>query len=246
MQKKEVWKGRKENTREGEKCATCICPCREERRRRSLHLAQSEGSNSTPLQTTPVNLAQLRLQVSFKNKQKQKLLWQCKGRGGGGGEAICKRKLQTFLLNPLQSFTVNLKWSERWLAASLVFHRGCVCTCVGQKAPWLPSEAPPPPPLPQSHPHLHLLRRQPSPHLVRHPAKKSPATNGGDLFSAPQGERLMVNNTPTLPTHQCVGYPVAPIPGWLASILPFNPCVGSITPPLVMALMPVHPALAGK
>ena len=59
-------------------------------------------------------------------------------------------------------------------------------------------------------------------------------------------KRLMVDKSPTLPTYQCVGYPVAPIPGWLASILPFNPCVGSITPPLLMALMPVHPALAGK
>lgn len=59
-------------------------------------------------------------------------------------------------------------------------------------------------------------------------------------------KRLMVDKSPTLPTYQCVGYPAAPIPGWLASILPFNPCVGSITPPLLMALMPVHPALAGK
>ncbi|TNN77571.1 hypothetical protein EYF80_012161 [Liparis tanakae] len=69
------------------------------------------------------------------------------------------------------------------------------------------------------------------------------------VLHSPAGHRtasnkLMVENTPTLPTYQWVGYPAAPIPGWLASILPFNPCVGSITPPLLMALMPVHPALA--
>ena len=48
------------------------------------------------------------------------------------------------------------------------------------------------------------------------------------------------------PLYQCVGYPVAPMPGWFASMLPFSPCVGSITPPLLMALTPVQPALAGK
>lgn len=133
-----------------------------------------------------------------------------------------------------------------WFVASLAFHRGCKYLCGSKSAP-APVRSPPP--LPQSHPtYISLVVNLP--HLVPHP-RKSPATNGGDLFTAPQGhrtasERLMVNKTPTLPTHQCVGYPVAPIPGWLASILPFNPCVGSITPPLVMVLMPVHPALAGK
>lgn len=71
-----------------------------------------------------------------------------------------------------------------------------------------------------------------------------------EVLNSPAGQRAtnkrLLTNLPTLPTFQCVGYPAAPIPGWLASILPFNPCVGSITPPLLMALMPVHPALAGK
>lgn len=116
---------------------------------------------------------------------------------------------------------------------------------VGQMAP----VTSPLPPLPHSNPIYNSFDVN-LPHLVPHPRKKS-CHKWRRSYHSPEGppysqHRLMVNKTPTLPTHQCVGYPVAPIPGWLASILPFNPCVGSITPPLVMVLMPVHPALAGK
>lgn len=43
--------------------------------------------------------------------------------------------------------------------------------------------------------------------------------------------------------YQWVGYPAAPIPGWLAIIVPLSGV--SSTPPLLMALTFVHPALAG-
>lgn len=129
--------------------------------------------------------------------------------------------------------------------ASLAYHRGCKYLCGSNRRSLAPVTSTPPK---KSHLHLtdvNLLIRF---HI---PVKVLVLPQKEAVLHSPAGhrtanKRLMVDKSHTLPTYQCVGYPAAPIPGWLASILPFNPCVGSITPPLLMALMPVHPALAGK
>lgn len=137
--------------------------------------------------------------------------------------------------------------------ASIAYHKGCKYLCGSNHsslAPITSTRPPPPLPPPQEIPFTSRIDVN-LPIRFHIPVKVLVLPPMEAVLHSPAGHRtasnkLMVENTPTLPTYQCVGYPAAPIPGWLASILPFNPCVGCITPPLLMALMPVHPALAGK